>query len=796
MAQKLMDVEQCHELDKLIEALTTSGRPELDQVELKRLKNICKQSDDYVKKCYHAAMIQLTKEHSEIRLSAVQLMDVLFNRSHCFRELLLADFKDFMELTIEINADYPLPPPKLVAKTLKSNTIEFVHKWHEKFGDAYKKLALGYNFLKNCKKVNFQDIHARSIAEQQREEERRTRSEAQQREKLEKTLQEIKDMTPEIENALIQAQNCLVLLLPDPDHFDIGGNTSPDRQHEDEHIPNAINSTTECTTTFATEGQTSGANVKCVENNGMNQEGENGSHPSIDNSAHTPEECNSSTHAVNNVLCASTKMGVNLVDSNQTHPVCEETDEFIEPSSGDSEEEEMTASEEDDEEDDGQEGKSDNGGECGEVDMMRDHGICSQEFSLTIDVYPEHVQVEENPDNEDILLNLKDCLCLIDVKYLPAVKNWLEIFAKKGGEQKHIKGVLDLKDSLQKMKEKISRLRIMKSSKPIAEKDKDKIKGDTDSDSGEDFEEVKDYKEGYEPHIPDHLREEYGLTEKPMKPSTNPDWEMPCLSDADDQDPTTAMSTLKKLKRQIEAKNMTTSDPIPSTSRLSNLKKHKLKDVPTVPFGMDLFHWGEKIETPLLVRYDCEHRFWIPNTAEDKVDVNALESMKSRVINFAGRFQPVRWSCRAPLPNGKVCPRMDRHKCPFHGEIIPRDSTGQPTKLKQEVAVPEQEHTETETPEWDDPELQAEIKAATGIDLSRKGKRSKSKGKKKCKQKKYPGLTDIRNELNPVRKRLEKKVLNQNAIRRVADALSAIDEKKRKDKFGNTFHYVHGLRKT
>jgi len=70
----------------------------------------------------------------------------------------------------------------------------------------------------------------------------------------------------------------------------------------------------------------------------------------------------------------------------------------------------------------------------------------------------------------------------------------------------------------------------------------------------------------------------------------------------------------------------------------------------------------------------------------------------------------------------------------------------------------------TETPEWDDPELQAEIKAATGIDLSRKGKRSKSKGKKKCKQKKYPGLTDIRNELNPVRKRLEKKVLNQYVI--------------------------------
>ena len=45
------------------------------------------------------------------------------------------------------------------------------------------------------------------------------------------------------------------------------------------------------------------------------------------------------------------------------------------------------------------------------------------------------------------------------------------------------------------------------------------------------------------------------------------------------------------------------SDPIPSTSGLSNAKKQKLRGVPTVPFGMDLFHWGEKIETPLLVRY-------------------------------------------------------------------------------------------------------------------------------------------------------------------------------------------------
>jgi len=41
---------------------------------------------------------------------------------------------------------------------------------------------------------------------------------------------------------------------------------------------------------------------------------------------------------------------------------------------------------------------------------------------------------------------------------------------------------------------------------------------------------------------------------------------------------------------------------------------------------------------------------------------NALEVSKSRVISFVGEFEPVKWKCRAPLPNGKLCQRMDRHK--------------------------------------------------------------------------------------------------------------------------------------
>ena len=64
--------------------------------------------------------------------------------------------------------------------------------------------------------------------------------------------------------------------------------------------------------------------------------------------------------------------------------------------------------------------------------------------------------------------------------------------------------------------------------------------------------------------------------------------------------------------------------------------------------------------------------------------------------------------------------------------------------------------TSDKGPEWDDPELHQDIQAATGIDLSRKGK-----GHGKGKKKKYPNLTDIKKLTNTNKRRLKSKVLNR-----------------------------------
>jgi len=126
-----------------------------------------------VEYCYRLLIAQLAKHHSEIRYSTFQIIDQLFNRSHHFRTLLLDDFNQLIEKClgkfspIQINLlvnhlgldiDNQLPPPISTAKLLKQLTATSIKKWYEKFGTTYKLLDIGYNYLKNCKFFNFDNV--------------------------------------------------------------------------------------------------------------------------------------------------------------------------------------------------------------------------------------------------------------------------------------------------------------------------------------------------------------------------------------------------------------------------------------------------------------------------------------------------------------------------------------------------------------------------------------------------------------------------------------------------------------
>ena len=143
--------------------------------------------------------------------------------------------------------------------------------------------------------------------------------------------------------------------------------------------------------------------------------------------------------------------------------------------------------------------------------------------------------------------------------------------------------------------------------------------------------------------------------------------------------------------------------------------------------------------------------YWVAaNDEESAGDPSRTAALFTNHIEVSVDLDPVKWACRAPLEHGGLCPRKDRFKCPFHGRIIARDELGDP---KDPSAVVEVKNGGV--PDWQNPTLLAEIKAATGVDLTmpQKGKRLKAK--------KFENLTDIKAMTNNPRSRLEKKVFKK-----------------------------------
>ncbi|KFQ61378.1 UV-stimulated scaffold protein A, partial [Pelecanus crispus] len=114
---------------------------------------LLRSSEEHLGHAYHLLMTRLKEQHAEMRFSAFQIVQELFARSHSFRTLTISKFQEFLELTVGIDHEQPLPPPREVAQKLRKAAIKSVQDWHEKYGEAYKKLALGYHFLKQNKKV-------------------------------------------------------------------------------------------------------------------------------------------------------------------------------------------------------------------------------------------------------------------------------------------------------------------------------------------------------------------------------------------------------------------------------------------------------------------------------------------------------------------------------------------------------------------------------------------------------------------------------------------------------------------
>ncbi|XP_053243750.1 UV-stimulated scaffold protein A isoform X3 [Podarcis raffonei] len=579
-------------LPQLVEELTTSGEPRLDPAKLKELKKMCKSSDEHITHVYHLLMTQLNQEHAEIRLSAFQVVDELFTRSHQFRTLIISNFQEFLELTVETDYDQPLPPPVEVAQKLKRAAIKSVQEWHEKYGEAYKKLSLGFHFLKQNKKVDFQDTNARTLAERKRDEEKQKRLDNIYKEKAKKAEREMAD-----------------------------------------------------------------------------------------------------------------------------------------------------------------------------------------------------VKLQENEDNTAIINNATDAYKLIRNKFMPSVQSWIQLFTRAGINDEHLRQAIDLKNKLERATEKCKEMNI-----GFKDRKMTMMKATDDSDEEDEFVDVPE-KEGYEPYIPDHLRNEYGLEPgSPSKPfatgRASAATSQPKRSN-EELDPTCAAATWKMIQDKLPRLHLPGARLNSEPASPNNKSEEEKAKAPVVPFGLDLFYWGqEQPGSGKIIKCSSQHRFWAPSEMEEEVENKEVaEMLKSRCITFAGKFEPVKHKCRAPMPNGGLCERQDRFKCPFHGKIIPRDDSGTPIDQEDREREAKQQFEKKEKqPEWQDPEFMREVEAATGADLG-SSRYSGKGGKKKGKKKKYANLTDLKQQANTSRSRLEKKVFDKTAMKRVVKAMNRMDQRKH-EKFANQFNYA------
>ncbi|NXG46408.1 UVSSA protein, partial [Psilopogon haemacephalus] len=740
-------------LAELVEELTTSGQPQLEPGRMKELKKICRSSEEHLSHAYHLLMTRLNEEHAEMRFSAFQIVQELFTRSHQFRTLIISNFQEFLELTVGIDHEQPLPPPKEVAQKLRQAAIKSVQDWHEKYGEAYKKLSLGYHFLKQNKKVDFQDVHARTVAERRREEEKQKRLDNIYKEKAKRAEKEMEEMSQEIVSTLTEMENCFQLLLPDPFAFTVYDTVlEPSKPANGDRPTPPLSSQVEADQ-LSLEGMDDEQPCCSKDLPAIPQCVRTDQHEELDEEHDKPEQ-----KELDGVSCSEAQSGVPA-------PTDDDYQTFV-----------------------------------------RNHGLVSHKYTLDLEISTADIKVHENEDNTAIINNVMDAHKLLRNKFWPSVQSWIQLFTRAGINDDRLRCAIDLKNKLETAMKKYKEMNISfkeRRRKVMKAKEED----DDDDEDEDDFVEVPE-KEGYEPHIPDHLRKEYGLEPQPppkapvRKASKGPS---PLSSRAqlkrneDELDPTCAAATLKLIRDKLpkipppSASESATAEP--AALEEPDSKRRKLEEerakAPLMPFGLDLHYWGQdQPSAGKILKFASEHRFWAPSEVEEEVENKEIsEMLKTRYITFAGKFEPVKHKCRAPMPDGSLCARQDRIKCPFHGKIIPRDESGVPINAE-DKAREERMRLEKQAaqPEWRDPEFMREVEAATGVDLGsskNNGKGEKKKGKKK----KYPNLTDLKQQANTSRSRLEKKVFNKGAMKRVVKAMNRMDQRKH-EKFANQFNYA------
>lgn len=206
--------------------ITHSGETDLNKENLKELKEICKASNDDLMVIVHKQCMEcLHKEHSQVRVATVKLLDYLFHKSHVAREKILDDFDVFLELTLAISQrpkiKLKLPPPKKFADLLQELTAKVINGWNADYGDGYEKLRYAHRFLREHRLVDFSHFQVHTHEQLLKRQKLAERQEKILTRSIENRLKELQGLKPEIEQILAQMESLLDILVGTVEGFTI-----------------------------------------------------------------------------------------------------------------------------------------------------------------------------------------------------------------------------------------------------------------------------------------------------------------------------------------------------------------------------------------------------------------------------------------------------------------------------------------------------------------------------------------------------------------------------------------------
>eukprot|EP00040_Diaphanoeca_grandis_P030178 m.177964 g.177964 ORF g.177964 m.177964 type:complete len:541 (-) comp31918_c0_seq12:108-1730(-) len=215
-----MEYENHATVVTLIDSMVKTGL--ITQASMIKLKEACRSSPECIQAVHKSVMFYMEKEHAQVRLICLEIVQELFPRSGLFRKLTVESFQQLVALCVGLDdVHQPLPPPKAYAIELRNKSINFVDVSFQKWGKDHKQIQLAYDFLRKTHKINFRDVQASSRAAAMKE---REKEEKKKRRHLQ-TFQDINsdyiDRLPEVRLALQVLQESFSLVVPKIDLEDV-----------------------------------------------------------------------------------------------------------------------------------------------------------------------------------------------------------------------------------------------------------------------------------------------------------------------------------------------------------------------------------------------------------------------------------------------------------------------------------------------------------------------------------------------------------------------------------------------